>query len=197
MSSGTESSQDQQLFKTKVIQGRYIVHPRGTRNLEIHEVYAHNPAGVPGEFNKGSFSKIKDLMGDYHKGGLNALYLLGVFENDKVFEDEVKKKKMSKKKGFNPLAVTSRNTVNSLLGGAGEFKKVVKTAKEKKIRVVVDALSRISSSHPNRKYRKLLLNHIDDEGKMCTSYGGEGRSDQYEDTIYLNYRKKTAWDLTI
>lgn len=85
------------------------------------------------------------------------MYLLGIFENDKSFEDEAKRKKMNKKKGFNPLAITSRNTLSTLLGGSDEFKKLMKTATDRKVKIIADALSRVSSSHPNRKYRKLFL----------------------------------------
>ena len=34
--------------ETKPIHGRYIVHPRFTKDLQIHEVYAENPEDIPG-----------------------------------------------------------------------------------------------------------------------------------------------------
>jgi len=52
----------------------------------------------------------------------------------------------------------------------------------------LDCTARVSSSHAHKAYSKLLLHHIDEDGKLVISYGGEGLSVNYEDTAYLNYR---------
>ena len=189
-SSSAQDTKEQDFMRTKVIHGRFIVYPKYTRDLEIHEIYAHCPSGVPGEFNKGSFAKIRDMIPEYAKAGINMLYMMGVLETEggKVDEDQKLKKKALKKKTFNPLAITCRKTVNSALGGPEEFKKLIKVCKEKKVRTMVDCLSRVNSSHPNKKYKRYFLQQVDEEGKLVYCYGGEGLTANYEDTFYLNFR---------
>jgi maltooligosyltrehalose synthase len=48
-----------------------------------------------------------------------------------------------------------------MLGGDEGFKRVVAKAKEKKVKIIVDCLTRISSSRHHKKYRDLLLHYLD------------------------------------
>jgi len=73
----------------------------------------------------------------------------------------------------------------------------MKQAKNSKIKIIVDCLSRISSSRNHRKYRDLMLHYLDEEGKKKICYGTDGQSINYEDTALLNYRKVESWDLLI
>jgi hypothetical protein len=57
------------------------------------------------------------------------------------------------------------------------------------IRIMVDALTRVSSSRPHQRYRPFLLYSLDEEGKKVPCYGTDGRSLTFEDTTLLNYRK--------
>jgi hypothetical protein len=66
-----------------------------------------------------------------------------------------------KKPDANPLAITCRNVANNMLGGDEGFKRVVAKAKESKVKIVVDCLTRISSSRHHKKYRDLLLHYLD------------------------------------
>ena len=72
------------------------------------------------------------------------------------------------------LAVTSRETPNIMLGGDKAFAKVMQTAKEHKLKIIIDCLSRISSSRHHRKYKDLLLYYLDEEGKRMICYGTDG-----------------------
>ena len=63
--------------------------------------------------------------------------------------------------------------------------------------MVIDCLSRVSSSRPHRKYKNLLLNYLDEHGMRKICYGADGHSICYDDTAILNYRKVEAWDLLI
>ena len=174
----------------KPIHGRYIVHPKFTRDLQIHEVYAENPEGVPGPLYKGSFAKIKDNLSIYAKEGINCVYLMGALEGDYKIEKDpnTKAEIITKKSGSNPMAITDRTSVSSYLGGSEEFNKLMNVAKDKKVKIVLDYVARISSSRPNKRYRDLLLYSVDSEGRLLPAFGGEGRAVNYEDTIYLNYR---------
>lgn len=73
----------------------------------------------------------------------------------------------------------------------------MKQAQASKIKIIIDCLSRISSSRNHRKYRDLMLSYLDDEGKKRICYGTDGQQINYEDTALLNYRKKESWDLLI
>ena len=84
-----------------------------------------------------------------------------------------------------------------MLGGDEGFQKVMKQAQQSKMKVIIDCLSRISSSRNHRKYRELMLHYLDEEGKKRICYGTDGQSINYEDTALLNYRKVESWDLLI
>ena len=48
-----------------------------------------------------------------------------------------------------------------MLGGPHGFKELTKKAKELNIRVLVDCLTRISSSRAHKKYRDLIIHALD------------------------------------
>jgi len=176
--------------RSKVIQGRFFVHPKHTKELEIHEIYADFPEGVPGEENRGSFVKITNNIPQYVKAGINCLYILGALERDYggILDKSTGKKKDFSRKDPSPIAVTCRKSVSSVLGGVEDFKGLIGAAKEKNIEILVDCVTRVSSSRYNRRYRDLLLQFADEDGKLTLAYGGEGRARKYEETVYLNYR---------
>ena len=70
-------------------------------------------------------------------------------------------------------------------------------AKESKIKIIIDCVARISSSRHHRKYKDLLLNYLDEQGKRNICYGTDGQSLNYEDSAMLNYRKIDSWNLLI
>lgn len=84
-----------------------------------------------------------------------------------------------------------------MLGGNDGLKAIVKKAKSKNMKIIVDSLARISSSRHHRKYKSLLLNYLDEDGKREICYGTDGQQQKFEDTAMLNYRKIEAWDMLI
>ena len=70
-------------------------------------------------------------------------------------------------------------------------------AKQNKVKVITDALARISSSRYSKKYKDLLLKYLDEDGRVHQCYGTDGQAQKFEDTAMLNYRKIEAWDLLI
>ena len=96
-----------------------------------------------------------------------------------------------------PMAITNRESISSLLGGKESFKSLIKKAKSLNMKIIIDSLSRISSSRANRKYRNILLRYLDNNCKLQLCYGSDGKSIQYEDSTMLNYRKIEAWELLI
>jgi len=188
-----------QVIRSKILQGRYVVHPRHTRDMEIHEVYADYPEGVPGEENFGSFAKIRENLQVYTRSGINCIYLMGALERNYggVLDKKTGKKKDFKKKDVSPMAVTCRRSISSVLGGTEELKELIQAAKAKKIDVLVDYLTRVSSASYHKRYKNLLLQTADPDGILTFAYGAEGRARKYGETVYLNYRRKEAWDLLI
>ena len=77
------------------------------------------------------------------------------------------------------------------------FLSLINKAHRLQMKVIVDSLSRISSSRAHRKYRSILLRYLDSQGKMQICYGSDGKSVRYEDSAILNYRKKESWDMLI
>ena len=96
-----------------------------------------------------------------------------------------------------PMAITNRGSISSLLGGDEDFKSLVNKAKGLDIKIIIDSLSRISSSSANRKYRNFLLRCLDSHRKLQLCYGSDGKNVKYEDSIELNYRKIEAWEMLI
>ena len=52
-----------------------------------------------------------------------------------------------------PLACTERDKVNRMLGGDYGFTKLLEEAEKQKVKVILDAFTRISSSRAHRRYR--------------------------------------------
>ena len=137
-------------------------------------------------------------MENYKRKGVSCLYVAGVHERDNYpFLNKVTDQIEFRKDYTSPYAITARDTANKMHGGEEGFKRVMSEAKRNKIKVLVDCLARISSSRNHRKYRELLLNYLDEEGRRKICYGTDGQSLNYEDTAMLNYRKKESWDLLI
>lgn len=100
-------------------------------------------------------------------------------------------------KDASPFAVTCRCTPNAMHGGASGLQMLLEEARRVGIKVVIDSLTRISSSRAHRKYDSHLLSYIDNNGKKTILYGSGGRASNYEDTVQLNYRKVECWDLIV
>ena len=95
------------------------------------------------------------------------------------------------------MAVTSRSNISSLLGGDDSFISLINKAHKLNMKIIIDSFDRISSVRYNRKYKNLLLRHLDKDGKVNIFYGSEGKNINYEDCLILNYRKIEAWDLLV
>ncbi len=84
-----------------------------------------------------------------------------------------------------------------MLGGKLAFKDLSNKANSLGMRIIVDCLTRISSSRAHKKYKDLQIYQLDNQGKKTTVFGSDGRAIFYEDTCLLNYRKKKVWDLLL
>lgn len=72
---------------------------------------------------------------------------MGALERDNgVHLDKFSHQPHFKRPDVSPLAITSRSTPNSMLGGKPAFKQLCKKAKEVNMQLMVDVLTRISSA---------------------------------------------------
>jgi starch synthase len=178
-------------------QGRFIVHPEGISEEQVHEVVVDYKR--QDEMNEKNFYTLAEEIPKYAKMGINCLYLMGALERDNGIEiDEETGEFLEIKRPFaSPLAIIDRTTVSKMLGGDVGYSKVIKAARKANVKLLVDCIARVSSSRPHRKYLKIFLHTLDSEGRTTLCYGTDGRSVNYEDTAILNYRKLKAWEMLL
>ncbi len=180
--------------QTFPVQGRFIVHPRDVKDMQIHEIFVDfqdaqidSKTGVITE--RGSFLKVKNSIKDRYATGINCLYLMGVFERDNG--------QMLENPDASPLSLICRSTPSKLLGGETEFSSLMKEAESIGMKIVVDAVARISSRNYHRRYKNMLLYTRNEKGLPVVCYGTDGRALNYEDSALLNYRQAEAWQLLV
>lgn len=182
------------LEQSKAIQGRIVVQPAFTRDLQIHEIYVDMLDAKPdhqGKFTKrGNFRKVREKLPDLLDSGINCVYLMGALERDNgLMVDAQTQQKHFLRPEVSPLAITCRRTPNTMLGGRAGLLDLMTKAKELNIKVLLDSVIRVSSARPHKRYRKYLVTQLDKDNKLVTLFGTEGRSLKFEDTTVLNYRK--------
>lgn len=180
------------ILTIKAVKGRMIVQPPETRQLSLHEVNIDSLAAEEGEYRASNFDDAGKLLDWYHKEGINAIYLSGVFERDNLPTAEV-----YRKPNASPMAFTYRTLACKMLGGDEGLKRLITRAHSLGIKVIVDCSVRVSSSHMSKQYEGLRLRAVDDQGRIVFHYGANGKSLSYDDTTVLNYRKKESWDLLL
>ncbi|MDR3736752.1 MAG: alpha-amylase family protein, partial [Acidobacteriaceae bacterium] len=178
-------------------QGRFIVQPRDTADQQIHELmvdYKESDTDPDRDFHT-----LSKEIADYAKQGITGLYLMGVLERDNglLYDESDGTIREVQRPQASPLAITDRSCPNKMLGGERAYALVMDEARRAGIKVLVDCLSRVSSSRPHRRYRKVLLRTLDADGKVILCYGTDGRAIKYEDTALLNYRKLKSWNLLV
>lgn len=188
----------------KEAKGRFIAIDKTINNYTIHEVFADlTNAEIDKEKGKiikrGNFQDIENKLEDFNKRFINCLYLMGALERDNqlCIDDETNEILEVINPDASPMAVTCRASVSKFLGGEKAFNSLVNKAKKYSMKIIIDSLTRISSSRPDRKYRKILLNSLDENGKVNICYGTDGQSVNYDDSAMLNYRKIESWDILV
>ncbi len=184
--------------------GRIIALNKDMKEISAHEVFC-DLIGADIDKNqgriikRGTFQNLENKLDEYHKRYINLIYVMGALERDNeiAYDDETGTPIDIGNYKASPMAVTSRSNLSSLLGGEKPFLSLINKAHKLSIKIIIDSLSRISSSRAHRKYRDILLRYLDSQGKLQICYGSDGKSVRYEDSAILNYRKKEAWDMLI
>ena len=173
--------------------GRYIVQNNDIKYLNCHTLFVdiHNSSlDTSGKLKKqSSYKDVLNSINYFSKIGVNCLNLVGVLERD-VYLNKTDAT-------ISPMAAINRSKISSSLGTDSEFKQIVEEGKKNEIKIFIDMLSSVSSSHFHKKYNNLNLNYIDKFGKMQCLFGTEGDSIKYEDNMILNYRDINTWNLLI
>ena len=184
--------------------GRIIVLNKEMKDISAHEVFCDLIGAQidknQGRINKrGSFKNLENKLQEYKNRYINMLYIMGALERDNeiAYDEQTGEFIDIGNDKASPMAITSRCNISSLLGGGHDFESLINKAHGLSIKIIIDSLSRISSSRAHRKYRDILLRYLDSQGKMQICYGSDGKSVRYEDSAILNYRKKESWDLLI
>lgn len=186
-----------------IAQGRFIVHTKGMRDQSMHEVQIdYQGAEIDKTKNtfikRGTFTDVERSIEGYANQGITSLYLMGTLERDNYpFLNNYSNEIEYRKEDASPLASVDRSRANKMLGGEEGLKKIMLKAKTHKVKIITDALARISSSRHSRKYKDLLLNYLDEDGRVHICYGTDGQARKFEDTAMLNYRKIEAWEILI
>ena len=184
--------------------GRTIVLNKDIKDLSIHEVFCDLiDAKIDKEkgriIKRGNFQTLENKLEEYQQRYINCLYIMGALERDNnIIYDEATGTPIDiGNEDSSPMAVTSRDNISSLLGGDKSFISLINKAHKLSMKIIIDSLSRISSSRAHRKYRNILIRYLDKYGKAQLCYGSDGKSIKYEDSAILNYRKVEAWDILI
>ncbi len=101
---------------------------------------------------------------------------MGALERDNgLYVDPSTKQPRYSRPNHSPLSITNRSIPNRMLGGENHFKELVNRASELKMSILIDSLTRVSSSRMDRRYKKYVLSTLDDQGKRRAVYGSDGR----------------------
>lgn len=184
--------------------GRLIVYDYSIKDLSVHEVYCDLiQAKIDKEQGKiverGNFSTLEAKLDEYSQRYVNCLYIMGALERDNniAYEEHTGASLDIALQDASPMAVTCRSKISNLLGGDPAFFSLMAKAKKLSIKVILDSLTRISSSRSHRRYKDILLHYLDENGKLQICYGTDGHSVRYDDSALLNYRKVETWNLLI
>ena len=159
---------------SKTVQGRIIVHPPETKQLQIHEIYMDSLSSNEKLNRIPHFADAVEDIKRYAELGINCAYLMGVFERDNgKFSQGYKRPNAS------PMALTCRKTPCKMLGGAYSFKNLVDESQKVGVKIITDCTTRVSSSRMKKVYEEHLVHHLDETGKKYPLYGSVGRSISY------------------
>ena len=178
----------------RILQGRFIVHPGDVRDLQIHEIFidlqdAAYDLDTDDLKRRGNFETVRKSLKPRYQSGVNCLYLMGALERDNGMQGENPK--------ASPFAVTCRQSPCKMLGGDKDFRGLMREAKTVGMRILVDCLARVSSTHYHRRYKGQEFYVMNENGRLEVCYGTDGRAIRFDDTVLLNYRKASVWNLLV
>ncbi|PFH35371.1 hypothetical protein BESB_062580 [Besnoitia besnoiti] len=185
------------------LQGRVVVLPKDSRQLQLHEVFvdAHE-AQWDEETGKvtqrGNFACVAEALPTLANAGVTATLVTGAMERDcgdMVYDAEGNFDYANP--DASPFASVCRASPCALLGGVGGFMEVMQEARRVGMKILVQMSNGVSAAHPHRRYAPHLLHFEDADGKKQILYGGENRGVLPQETAILNHRKLETWQLFV
>ncbi len=80
---------------------------------------------------------MEDSIDEYSRQGVSALYLMGTLQRDNYpFTNKYTNQTEYRKDDASPLAVTSRDQANKMMGGDEGLQAIVAKAKSRKIKII-------------------------------------------------------------
>ncbi len=142
---------------------------------------------------RGSFSVAAQVLPELKQQGCNGVYVVDALQRNHgappAFDLHPPPQMMQ---------VTDRAKFSTALGGDGEFANLVSRAHEIGMKVFIDGAVRVSSSKAASKYEQLLLKTISAEHDYLVPHThSDSRSVLWQKTTLLNYRRFSAWTLTL
>ncbi len=137
--------------------GRFIVVNKTIKDLSMHEVYPDicnsEVDKEKGNFTKrGSFKDLEEMLPNYANRHINCLYVMGALERDNKLDIDHDTGEVFHvgDKDASPMAVTCRATISRFLGGDKGFSSLLSKARQLNINIILDSLTRVSSSRVHR-----------------------------------------------
>ncbi|MBN1500085.1 MAG: glycogen/starch synthase [Spirochaetes bacterium] len=186
--------------------GRVNVIPdiRGEMILEIFaDIHGHTGAywrdesGHPGlVYNEngevirlGRFSDIAAHIPDLkERYRISAIYILGVQKRGTHSEDWAPG--ATSPSPFSPISLTE---IEDFLGGASEFKELVKEAHRQDIKVIVDCIPHVNR-HSDELSPENIVYCYDGSGNIVQRSSTDGKYGSWDDGKLLNYRRFQVWE---
>ena len=155
--------------------------------------------GIEEYNNRGTFQTLTAQLDLFQERNINCLYIMGALErdNEMTYESDDNRITSVENPGAAPLGVISRDTISNFLGGPLEFTNLVSKAKNKGIKIIIDALIKIAAANIGSQYKNLLLKYKDNNKIIQSYYFTNIDCLAYENSTMLNYRKTEAWNLFI
>lgn len=172
------------------LRGRFIVHPKGTREsflleMPVDEVHARWNEETGELLGRGSFETVLNELPHLKIQGATGVYLMGALERPLDEENS------------SPFSVVDRSVPASILGGAPAFANLCAEMRRLGLTPIVDGVDRVSRTRMHRKYRHLTVETLTKKGIPLRHPGTDGRENQWEDTALLNYRRVETWNVMI
>ena len=117
--------------------------------------------GIEEYNNRGTFQTLTAQLDLFQERNINCLYIMGALErdNEMTYESDDNRITSVENPGAAPLGVISRDTISNFLGGPLEFTNLVSKAKNKGIKIIIDALIKIAAANIGSQYKNLLLKY--------------------------------------
>ncbi|KAA8498177.1 Glycogen synthase [Porphyridium purpureum] len=176
-------------FDHRRCRGRVIVQPAGVRDeylfeAPVDQVGASWDESTGALQDLGNFDRILEILPDLKMKGVTGVYVMGALERPVDDPDAA------------PFNVADRASVCSKVGGEKMFAHLTSEMRSLGLKPIIDGFDRVSRGF-HRKYRKFVVDTLNQRGVPTPHPGTDARENQWSDSVLLNYRRVEVWDLLV